>query len=139
MKAITQKLNKMEIERFREKLELQRREARDLLHRAEKEQKALDTDRPPELGDFCVESATREYLFERASQQRRLLNRIERALERIQGAAFGECIICGDEIPRKRLTAVPWTDFCLRCQDERERAARSQSSSFQFGRSQRVA
>ena len=98
MKPIAQKLNKTDMERFRENLELQREEAREFLRRAEEEQKALDTDRPPELGDFCVESATREYLFERASQQRRLLNRIERALQRMQAGTFGECIVCGEEI-----------------------------------------
>lgn len=137
MKPIAQKLNKTDMERFRENLELQREEAREFLRRAEEEQKALDTDRPPELGDFCVESATREYLFERASQQRRLLNRIERALQRMQAGTFGECIVCGEEIQRKRLAAMPWTECCLQCQDERERMARSQS--FQFDRPQRVA
>lgn len=137
MKPIAQKLNKTDMERFRENLELQREEARDFLRRAEEEQRALDTDRPPELGDFCVESATREYLFERASQQRRLLNRIERALQRMQAGTFGECIVCGEEIQRKRLAAMPWTECCLQCQDERERMARSQS--FQFDRPQRVA
>lgn len=137
MKPIAQKLNKTDMERFRENLELQREEAREFLRRAEEEQRALDTDRPPELGDFCVESATREYLFERASQQRRLLNRIERALQRMQAGTFGECIVCGEEIQRKRLAAMPWTECCLQCQDERERMARSQS--FQFDRPQRVA
>lgn len=137
MKAIAQKLTKTDMERFRENLELQREEAREFLRRAEEEQRALDTDRPPELGDFCVESATREYLFERASQQRRLLNRIERALQRMQAGTFGECIVCGEEIQRKRLAAMPWTECCLQCQDERERMARSQS--FQFDRPQRVA
>lgn len=137
MKPIAQKLNKTDMERFRENLELQREEAREFLRRAEEEQRALDTDRPPELGDFCVESATREYLFERASQQRRLLNRIERARQRMQAGTFGECIVCGEEIQRKRLAAMPWTECCLQCQDERERMARSQS--FQFDRPQRVA
>ncbi len=140
MKPITQKLNKSDIERFKEKLEVQRGEARELLRRAEEEQRGLDTDRPPDLGDFCVASATREYLFERASQQRRLLNRIERALQRIQAGTFGECITCGEEIKRKRLEVMPWTECCLQCQDERERMARaSHSPSFQYGRPQRVA
>ncbi len=137
MKSVAQKLTKADVERFQEKLESQRREAREFLRRAEQEQKELDADRPPELGDFCVESATREYLFERSSQQRRLLNRIERALQRILAGNFGECISCGEEIPHKRLIAMPWTEYCLRCQDERERAAHPPS--LQFGRSQRVA
>ena len=125
MKSATQKLSRMEIQRFQEKLESQRREAREFLCRAEQDQKELDADRPPELGDFCIESATREYLFERASQHRRMLNRIERALQRIHEGSFGECATCGEEIQRKRLMAMPWTECCLHCQDEREHRAKA--------------
>jgi len=138
MKSIAQKLRKTDVERFREKLESQRAETKQLLHRTEGEQKGLAGDRPPELGDFCIESTAREYLFERVSQQRRLLNHIERSLERIHSGTFGECITCGEEIPRKRLDAMPWTEYCLHCQDERERTTRL-SSTVAFGRPQRVA
>jgi len=138
MKSIEQELSKTDVEQFREKLELQRAEAKQLLRRTEEEQKALAADRPPELGDFCIESAAREYLFERVSQQRRLLNRIERSLEHIRSGTFGECITCGEEIPRKRLNAMPWTEYCLQCQDERERRTRLRSA-VAFGRHQRVA
>ncbi len=137
MKA--QNLSKAEVERFRQKLELHRSEAREFLRHAEQEQKELETERPPELGDFCVASSAREYLFERASQQRRLLNRIERALQRVQAGAFGACINCGGEIPHKRLTAMPWTDYCLRCQDERERRTASNPVTIHVGHPQRAA
>jgi len=138
MKSIAQKLRKTNMERFRERLESQRAETRQLLRRAEEEQKGLAGDRPPELGDFCIESAAREYLFERVSQQRRLLNRIERSLERIRSGTFGECITCDEEIPDKRLNAMPWTEYCLRCQGEHERTTRL-SSIIAFSRPQRAA
>ncbi len=134
MKSVAQKLTKSDVERFKENLERKRREAKDFLRSAEEEQKGLDADRPPELGDFCIESATREYLFERASQQRRLLNRIDRALQRIQAGTFGACISCGEEIQRKRLTAGPWTDYCLDCQDEHERQTTSASPALELSR-----
>jgi RNA polymerase-binding transcription factor DksA len=76
MKSIAQQLRRTEVERFKEKLEAQRAEVKLLLRRTEEEQKGLATDRPPEMGDFCIESAAREYLFERVSQQRQLLGRI---------------------------------------------------------------
>ena len=135
---MAQKLRKTDVEQFREKLESQRAETRELLHRTEEEQEGLAEDRPPELGDFCIESTAREYVFERLSQQRRLLNRIERSLERMHCGTFGECISCGEEISRKRLNAMPWTEYCLDCQDERERMTRL-SSRIAFGRPQRAA
>jgi RNA polymerase-binding transcription factor len=138
MNAIAQRLSKTDVEQFREQLETQRAEDKQSLRRTEEEQKGLAADRPPELGDFCIESADREYLFERVNQQRRLLNRIERSLERIHSGTFGECITCGEEIPRKRLNAMPSTEYCLQCQDERERMTRLPSIA-QFSRRQRVA
>lgn len=138
MKSMAQRLGKTDVERFREKLESQRAETKQLLRRTEEEQKGLAGYRPPEFGDFCTESAAREYVFERVTQQRRLLNRIERALERIHSGTFGECITCGEEIPAKRLNAMPWTEYCLHCQDEHERTTRL-SSTIVLGRPQRAA
>lgn len=138
MKSITQTLSRTDVEQFTEQLESQKAEARQLLRRAEEEQKGLSVDRPPELGDLCIESAARDYWFERVSQQRRLLNLIERSLGRIHSGAFGKCISCGEEIPHKRLNAVPWTEYCLQCQDERERHTRLPST-IAFSRRQRVA
>jgi DnaK suppressor protein len=138
MKSIARKLSKTDVDWFREKLESQRVGAKQLLRGAEEEQKALIVERPPELGDFCIESAARDYLFERINQQRRLISRIERSLKHIQVGTFGECINCGEEIPRKRLDAMPWTEYCLQCQDEHERMTRLPSN-ITFGRPQRVA
>jgi DnaK suppressor protein len=43
------------------------------------------------------------------------------ALKRLDDQTFGECIHCGSEISRRRLEAVPWTPFCIRCQDSADR------------------
>ena len=39
------------------------------------------------------------------------------ALLRIQDGAFGACMNCGSGIAMRRLQAVPWTPFCIRCQE----------------------
>ena len=38
------------------------------------------------------------------------------ALKRLDDQTFGECTHCGGEISRRRLEAVPWTPFCIHCQ-----------------------
>jgi DnaK suppressor protein len=53
---------------------------------------------------------------------------IEAALRRIADGTFGVCVACGDDIPRKRLEALPWTDCCLRCQEIVEREMKLESS-----------
>ena len=39
------------------------------------------------------------------------------ALRRIQEGSFGICQECDQDIHPKRLTAVPWATFCIRCQE----------------------
>jgi RNA polymerase-binding transcription factor len=46
---------------------------------------------------------------------------IELALTRIHDDSFGACVHCGNEISRRRLEAVPWTPFCIRCQEAADR------------------
>ena len=46
---------------------------------------------------------------------------IELALRRITDRSFGVCVHCGEEVKRRRLEAVPWTPFCIRCQEAADR------------------
>ena len=39
------------------------------------------------------------------------------ALRRIQEGSFGTCQECEEDIHPKRLAAVPWASFCIRCQE----------------------
>ena len=39
------------------------------------------------------------------------------ALRRIEEGSFGTCQRCDDDIHPKRLAAVPWATFCIRCQE----------------------
>jgi len=42
------------------------------------------------------------------------------ALGRLNDGSYGKCLMCGDEISRKRLEAVPWTPYCIQCQERTE-------------------
>jgi DnaK suppressor protein len=42
---------------------------------------------------------------------------VERALIRMHDGTFGACMHCGNDISPRRLEAVPWTPFCIRCQE----------------------
>src|SRR5712692_5952536 len=43
------------------------------------------------------------------------------ALRRIQEGSFGTCQECDEDIHPKRLAAVPWAAFCIRCQEAADR------------------
>src|SRR6476661_1892318 len=46
------------------------------------------------------------------------LRLIEEALDRINSGDYGVCLSCEEEIPEKRLRALPWARYCVTCQEE---------------------
>jgi RNA polymerase-binding transcription factor len=74
-----------------------------------------------DVADMAVESYTREFMFGRSSGDRAVLLMINEALERIKDESFGTCVHCEELIQPKRLEAVPWAQYCLRCQGLQEK------------------
>ena len=59
----------------------------------------------------------REFAVRTLEHQSKSLMQINRALERIEDGGFGMCLECEEPISSKRLAAVPWAAYCLRCQE----------------------
>ena len=51
-----------------------------------------------------------------------LLRNVEAALTRMDNGEFGTCLLCEEDIPEKRLKAVPWAAYCVGCQEMLDRA-----------------
>ena len=122
MKWTSSRMDNAGIQQFQRKLEGTRDEALCFLNRVEDEWRALDSDNPQDFGDRCVTSSSQEFLFQRGSQKRQLLQMIDAALRRIHEGTYGQCIACEDKVNRKRLEAMPWTQYCLQCQETLEQA-----------------
>jgi DnaK suppressor protein len=45
------------------------------------------------------------------------LRLIEEALDRLDSGDYGTCLSCEEPIPPKRLNAVSWARYCVRCQE----------------------
>jgi DnaK suppressor protein len=45
------------------------------------------------------------------------LRLIEEALDRLNSGDYGICLSCEEPIPPKRLRAVSWARYCVRCQE----------------------
>ena len=50
------------------------------------------------------------------------LERIEKAISRIESGAYGQCEVCQKSIPMARLKAIPWATRCINCQSRLEGA-----------------
>jgi DnaK suppressor protein len=49
------------------------------------------------------------------------LDKIEKALRKIEDGTFGTCEECEEEINVKRLEARPETTLCIQCKENQER------------------
>jgi DnaK suppressor protein len=56
---------------------------------------------------------------------------VRAALRRIDEGTFGVCVHCEEEISLKRVNAVPWTPYCITCQEQADRAQEEGSESFE--------
>ena len=45
------------------------------------------------------------------------LRQVQEALDRLQAGDFGTCVRCEQSIAPKRLQALPWAKYCVRCQE----------------------
>jgi DnaK suppressor protein len=58
-------------------------------------------------------------------RDRKLISKIQQALERIAAGTFGMCANCGEPIGAARLRARPVTELCIECKREAEQRERA--------------
>jgi DnaK suppressor protein len=114
-------LSSRQIEELKTRLENWQAELRAAAGQITKEGREIIEDSPLDVADRAINASTKEFLFRQAHERHRLLQAVDAALERIREGSFGECAACGDAIGSKRLAAVPWTQYCVACQEKLER------------------
>jgi len=63
----------------------------------------------------------RELAIRNLDRESNMLRNVRGALSRIADGSYGTCLHCEEEISPKRLNAVPWTAYCIKCQEAADR------------------
>lgn len=71
--------------------------------------------------DRAVHAYQKEMLYTQGTNGASQLALVNQAIERIHDGTYGDCVRCEREIGLKRLEALPWTPFCIECQEKIER------------------
>ena len=79
--------------------------------------------------DMTQQAADREIAVRTLDWNSTLACRLRSAIDRIDAGSYGICLHCDEEIPPKRLRALPWAEFCINCQEDVDRHARDNRSS----------
>jgi len=70
---------------------------------------------PSDFAEQAIERQNDEVLDALEVAGERELAQINRALARIEAGDYGICQECGQPIPEARLSALPFTDYCVAC------------------------
>ncbi len=75
--------------------------------------------------DRLQQQLNREVAIRNLDRESKLLKEVQGAISRLEDDSFGICLRCEEEIPEKRLKALPWAAYCVSCQEaiDRRRAA----------------
>ena len=121
-------MDKKRVEQFKKRLEMRQQELRRLVSRNAQDGRTADEQAAQDIADKAANSYTKEFLFHQSNNDRQLLQLVEEALNRIREGSYGECVNCGNELNAKRLEAVPWTRYCINCQEKVEQGLLEESS-----------
>ncbi len=118
---LSRDMDKKRLDSFKKRLEERQQALRKAVSRTEEDGRIADQDPAQDIADRAASSYTKEFLFSQSNNERQLLQMVETALQRIREGSFGECVSCGNEINARRLEAVPWTRYCIECQEKKEK------------------
>jgi DnaK suppressor protein len=114
-------MDKRKMKSYRDRL-LERREGLfKQVNEAELSSRERDLEATQDPADMAANAYTKELLISMSANDRRLLEHIDEALARVEAGVYGDCVNCGEPVAEKRLEAVPWARYCLKCQDLQER------------------
>jgi len=116
-------LSKTEVQKFKKKLEELKKQMTLAVTNCAAEVKKPDeaTGYSQHQADQGTDDFDRRISLEVTTQEYQVLRQIERALEKIREGSYGICDISGEEIPPKRLEAMPYATTTVKAQEKLER------------------
>ncbi|HEX40665.1 MAG TPA: TraR/DksA family transcriptional regulator [Phycisphaerales bacterium] len=70
---------------------------------------------PMHMADLGSDNFEVENTIGLVESERRILVEIDEALQRIENGTFGICEGLGEPIGKRRLEAIPWARYCVKC------------------------
>src|SRR5271166_566161 len=110
-------MNQTELNKYKAMLEARQTELSAGLRNRED----IAIEKTPDAIDEVQLAGERELAIRNLDRESNLLRHVRGALARMADGSYGICMHCDEEIKVKRLDAVPWTKYCIRCQEAADR------------------
>ena len=113
-------MNKVQLKKFKTLLTEKRDEIVKKAKQTLEEDMILDANDLPDEMDLASSEYLQSFTFRLRGREKVFLDKIEKALRKIEDGSFGVCEECGEEISIKRLEARPETTLYIRCKEDQE-------------------
>jgi DnaK suppressor protein len=110
-------MNKTDLEKYKAMLEAKRAELSAGLRNRED----IAIEKTPDALDEVQLAGERELAIRNLDRESNLLRNVKSALARVADGSYGVCMHCEEDIKPKRMEAVPWAKYCIRCQEAADR------------------
>jgi len=110
-------MNQTDLEKYKKILEAKQAE----LSAGLRNRDDIAIEKTPDALDEVQLAGERELAIRNLDRESNLLRNVRSALGRIADGSYGICMHCEEDIKPKRLDAVPWTKYCIRCQEAADR------------------
>ena len=119
-------MTKTEVNKYKTILEIKRRELEGNVRNRE----GIAIEKTPDALDEVQHASERELAIRNLDRESNLLRNVRGALRRIEDGSYGVCLHCDEDINIKRVNAVPWTPYCISCQEIADRSNEEFSEEF---------
>ena len=113
-------MEKKKADYYKKRLVMTQEELLRVVTNSERDGREADEEATQDIADKAANSYTKEFLFHQSDENRRLLQLIVEALDRLKTGTYGLCVSCQEEVQVKRLEAVPWARHCIECQEKQD-------------------
>ena len=110
-------MTKVELEKYKAVLEAKKAELTGSLRNRDE----IVIEKAPDALDEVQLAGERELAIRNLDRDSNMLRQINRALGRIADGSYGVCLHCEEDISPKRVNAVPWAAYCIKCQEQVDR------------------
>ncbi|MDL2328897.1 RNA polymerase-binding protein DksA [Desulfosarcina sp. OttesenSCG-928-A07] len=107
--------------------DLLRQQLRELLSNADETVSGMTAQKEnfPDPTDRATLESDRNFILRIRDREHKLINKVKKALDRIDDSTFGICEKCGENISVERLKARPVTTLCIDCKTKEEKFEKS--------------
>ena len=110
-------MTKTELNKYKQLLETKQTELAGGLRNRE----GIAIEKTADALDEVQLAGERELAIRNLDRESNLLRNVRSALGRMADGSYGVCLHCEEDISPKRLNAVPWTPYCIQCQEMADR------------------